>query len=43
MFLQALGAQHHVVTLGTCHFTSIDIKYCLSFNVMPSEFLVTYQ
>jgi hypothetical protein len=43
MELQALGAQDDVFTLGTCHFTSIDIKYCISFNVMLSEFLVTYQ
>jgi hypothetical protein len=43
MELQALGAQDDVVTYGTCHVTSIDIKHCLSFNVMPFEYLVTYQ
>jgi len=42
MALEALGEQEDV-TLGTCHFISIDIKHCFSFNIMPSEFLVTYQ
>jgi hypothetical protein len=43
MVLEALREKEDVVTLSTCHFTSIDIKHCFSFNIMPSEFLVTYQ